>query len=360
MSRLSEISAFPTLREFAQGAAQSAIMPVADFLAPTVEVATSVGRFKQYSEKNRFHIPHTLRTLGGRASELRFEATDATYNCEPHALDYPVDNLEQLEAEGLEDMLREGVTAVAEMAALSHESSVINAALDAVGAGTAKTWNASVDPVADVDDAILSVIKAAKYGSLMGVGVLFGATAWKVFKNQEKVRGRFVVGNGGGKGSGNLGLAVPTEQSATQMFIGTPEVRTSYMIYEGGTLSGMPPASTESASCEAFSAFSDGFFRDMERTRQSRHALRVATRRLPAAPARGLKRCHKGAKARPAVNGRFPGSSLPGYGVPPRRPALPVRRGGRTFPLQVQRRRGMARGRARRGPSLRSQAGRGC
>ena len=230
MSRLSEISASPTLRQFAQGAAQSAIMPVADFLAPTVEVATSVGRFKCYTEKNRFRIPDTLRTLGGRAAELRFDATDATFNCEPHALDYPVDNLEQLEADGLENMLREGAVAVAEMAALSHEKAVIDAALNAVGAGTGKTWNASADPIADVDDAILSVIKAAKYGSLMGVGVLFGATAWKVFKNQDKVRGRFVVGNGRNKG--DLGLAVPTEQSASQMFIGTPDVRTSYMIYD--------------------------------------------------------------------------------------------------------------------------------
>jgi hypothetical protein len=76
----------------------------------------------------------------------------------------------------------------------------------------------------------LSVIKAAKYGSLMGVGVMFGASAWKIFKNQDKVRGRFVVGTGGSKSS--LGLAVPTEQSATQMFIGSPEVRTSYMIYD--------------------------------------------------------------------------------------------------------------------------------
>ena len=230
MSRLSDLSASPTLRQFAQGAAQSAIMPVADFLAPTVEVATSVGRFKCYTETNRFHIPDTLRTLGGRAAELRFDATDATFNCEPHALDYPVDNLEQLEADGLENMLREGAVAVAEMAALSHEKAVIDAALNAVGAGTSKTWNASADPIADVDDAILSVIKAAKYGSLMGVGVLFGATAWKVFKNQDKVRGRFVVGNGRNKG--DLGLAVPTEQSASQMFIGTPDVRTSYMIYD--------------------------------------------------------------------------------------------------------------------------------
>ena len=196
MSRLSEISASPTLREFAQGAAQSSIMPVADFVAPTGEVATSTGRFKVYTEKNRFHIPDTLRTLGGRATELRFDVSDATFNCEPHALDFPVDNLEQLEAEGLENMLREGAVAVAEVAALSHEKAVIDAALVAVGAGTGKTWNDAADPVSDVDDAILAVVKAAKYGSLMGVGVLFGATAWKVFKNQDNVRGRFVVGNG--------------------------------------------------------------------------------------------------------------------------------------------------------------------
>jgi hypothetical protein len=205
-------------------------MPVADFIAPTVEVATSTGRYKIYTEKNRFHIPDTLRTLGGRAAELRFEATDATFNCEPHALDYPVDNLEQLEAEGMENMLREGAVAVAEVGALSHEKSVIDAALVAVGAGTDKVWNSSADPIADVDDAILAVIKAAKYGSLMGVGILFGATAWKIFKNQEKVRGRFVVGNG--RNRSELGLAVPTEQSAAQMFIGTPDVRTSYMIYD--------------------------------------------------------------------------------------------------------------------------------
>lgn len=228
MSRLAEISASPTMREYAQGAAQDAIMPVANFLAPTVEVATSVGRFKKYDEKNRFRIPNTLRSLGGRATELKFDVRDATYNCEPHALDYPVDNLEQLESEGLEDMLREGITAVAEVAALSHEATVIAKALEATGSGTGKVWNASADPVADIDEAILSVIKAARYGSIMGVGILFGATAWTHFKNQASVKGRFVIG----PGKGGLGLAVPTEESVSQMFAGAPEVKTSYMIHD--------------------------------------------------------------------------------------------------------------------------------
>jgi len=228
MSRLSDISASPVLREFAQGAAQSAIMPVADFLAPTVEVPTSVGRYKKYTEKDRFRIPSTLRSIGGRATELRFEVSDETFNCEPHALDYPVDNLEKLESEDLENALREGAVAVAEVAALSHEKSVIDAAMSAAGAGTAKVWGASADPVADVDAAILDVIKAAKYGSLMGVGVLFGASAWCLFKNQDKVRGRFVIGNGGKGGN----LAVPTEDNAGQLFVGTPQVRTSYMVFD--------------------------------------------------------------------------------------------------------------------------------
>src|SRR5574344_413425 len=187
MSRLSDISASPTLREFAQGAAQSAIMPVADFLAPTIEVPTSVGRYKKYTEKNRFRIPNTLRSIGGRAAELRFDAEDETYNCEPHALDYPVDNLEKLESADLENALREGAVAVAEVAALAHEKSVIDAALAAAGAGDGKTWDSSSDPVADIDAAVLDVIKSAKYGSLMGVGVLFGASAWVLFKNAAAV-----------------------------------------------------------------------------------------------------------------------------------------------------------------------------
>ena len=100
--------------------------------------------------------------------------------------------------------------------------------LAAAGAGTGKTWNASADPVADIDAVILDVIKAAKYGSLMGVGVLFGASAWVLFKNQALVRGRFVVGNGAKGGN----LAVPTESGASDLFVGRPDVRTSYMVYD--------------------------------------------------------------------------------------------------------------------------------
>jgi len=227
MNRLSSISSNPTLKEFAQGAAQEAIQPVADFIAPTVPVATMNGRYKVYTETHRFHIPDTLRAMGGRATELRFDATDAAFNCEPHALDYPIDNLERMEADALEDSLREGAVAVAEVAALAHEKKVIDMALAAAGDGTGKTWDSSADPVSDIDDQILTVLKAAKYGSLMGIGVLFGATAWKIFKNAANVRARFIIGSKSAKS-----LAVPNEDIASQLFLAQPEVKTSFMVYD--------------------------------------------------------------------------------------------------------------------------------
>ena len=227
MNRLSKISSNPTLKEFAQGAALEAIQPVADFIAPTVPVATMNGRYKVYTEKNRFHIPDTLRAMGGRATELRFDATDAAFNCEPHALDYPIDNLERMEADALEDSLREGAVAVAEVAALAHEKKVIDMALAAAGDDTGKTWDSSADPVSDIDDQILTVLKAAKYGSLMGIGVLFGATAWKIFKNAANVRARFIIGSKSAKS-----LAVPNEDIASQLFLAQPEVKTSFMVYD--------------------------------------------------------------------------------------------------------------------------------
>jgi hypothetical protein len=227
MSRLSDLSASVMLREYAQGAAQESIQPVAEFLAPTVPVPTQVGRYKQYNEKNRFHIPKTLRGVGGRATELSFSVNDQTYNCAPHALDFPVDNLEQLEEASLESVLQEGATMIAEVAGLAHEKAVIDAALTVLSSPVTTAWVTATtdDPVNLIDSAILSVIKAAKYGSLMGVGVLFGAGAFKAFKNAYTVRSRFVV-------SGSPAFPNVTPDVASSLFIGTPDTRVSYMVYD--------------------------------------------------------------------------------------------------------------------------------
>jgi len=233
MSLLSQVSSSPVLREYAQGLAQSAAQPVADFLAPTVAVATSVGRFKSYTEKDRFHIPVTLRAIGGRATELGFAVTDKTYNCQPHALDYPIDRLEEMESEAIENALMEGARMISEVAALAHEQSVINAATAQLGTGTPVTWSTqATDPINDIDTAILGVIKNAAYGSAMGTGVLFGSGAWRNFKNNPLVKGKFVVGPGARAGSPGTGLAIPTEELVGSLLVGNPSCRVSYMVYD--------------------------------------------------------------------------------------------------------------------------------
>ncbi len=226
MSRLSDIAAKPTLREYAQGAAQNAIQPVADFLAPAVDVPVSVGYYKRYSERNRFALPNTRRMVGGRAVELGWDAEDQTYNCEPHALDFPVDEIEENDA--LESALQEGAEMVAEVAGLVHEKAVIDAALAAAGAGTDTAWDSSANPIDDLDSAIIDVVKAAKYGSLMGVGLLFGANAWRLFKNHASVTNKFVVGNARTRGK----VAVPTMEAVGELFLAQPEVRASFMVYD--------------------------------------------------------------------------------------------------------------------------------
>lgn len=218
------IGSNPTLRQYAQAAAQEHTLDFADFLAPTVNVATTVGQYKEYDRKHAFRIPRTQRASGGRATEIGFEATDATYNCTPHALDFPVDALEELEGAELESVVQEGANMVAQVAGLSHEKDVITAALAAAG-GAAKVWNAGADPIADIDAEILNVLKAAGGGTGNRCRVGFGAGAWELFRNHSKVRDKFIVGN---PEAGNT--QTPTIGAASNLFLGMPRVMTSYAV----------------------------------------------------------------------------------------------------------------------------------
>lgn len=226
MSKLANISSSPMLREYAQGAAQDMTSAIADFLAPTVPVAKSVGRYKRYNQKHRFHIPDTRRALGGRAVQIGFTAEDAHYNCEPHAIDVPEDNLESLESDDLENLAMENADMAAEVAGLSHEKRVIDLALDTVGVGTALDITNSDDVIDQIDEDVLSVIKAAKYGSAMGVGVLLGANIWRVVKNHPSVKGRFVSGNAA------KSFAVPGLEDFSRMLISQPEARMTLLVID--------------------------------------------------------------------------------------------------------------------------------
>ncbi len=218
-----QLASNPLLRQYAQSRAKQVISSVADFIAPTVEVATQIGRYKIWDEKHRFKIPDTRRANGGKATEITFGSHDGTYSCKPHALDVPWDVLDEKEAAdcGM-NLMQEGADLAAEVGALSHEKIVIETALTAIGAGSNVSMAAD-DPVTKIDNQIIEVIKACAYGGLMSVGVLFGANAWKLFKNHPLVRARFTLGNG---------TTIPNinESLAGGLFLGNPEVKTTFIV----------------------------------------------------------------------------------------------------------------------------------
>lgn len=225
-SRLQALAAKSTIREYAQGAAQEAVSPVGDFLAPTVEVAMPTGYYKKYTEKSRFRVPDTKRAIGGNATQLGFDATDATYNCAPHALDVPIDNFEADASESTgESLLQEASDLGAEVGGLAHEKSVIDLAVATLTPGVSGIdFGANTDVIDQIDQQIIAIIKAARYGSLMGVGLLFGPTFFRRLKNHSSVRGRFPVGK--------KEIVNPSVDDLMSLFIATPEARLSAMVYD--------------------------------------------------------------------------------------------------------------------------------
>lgn len=223
MSRLASIGSNPVLAEYAQGAAQSAMSRVADFLAPTVPVTVATGKFKQYTAKNRFHLPDTRRGVGGRAVEIGYDASDATYNCSPHAIDVPVDILER--DEDMENAMKEAADLAAEVGALSHEKSVLDLAVAGLAAET-PSWGSSADPIKDIDAFVLEVMKGAKYGGLLGLRILLGAELFPKLKNHPAVKGRIVTGKGAN------GVAAVSETAFSAMIMGNPDVRATFAVYD--------------------------------------------------------------------------------------------------------------------------------
>lgn len=217
MGRLANIGSSPLILEYAQGIARSTITPVGGFLAPTVNVTAAIGRYKVYTETSLFRLPSTVRPARGKAVRLDWTASDANYNCTPNAVDVPFDVQELQEAdESGENLMREAADMVAHVGTLSHERDVITAALASVGAGTDVNV-ATVDPVNSIDTQLDAVALAAAGGSITNLRLLFGPTAWRMFKNSTFVRSRFVAA--GSKAIPNIGV-----EEARGLFTGTPEI----------------------------------------------------------------------------------------------------------------------------------------
>lgn len=184
MSTIANLSPDPLLQNYAVGARQQNTRKVGEFLAPTVPSTTLVGRYKSWAEKSRFFVPKTIRALNGSATEISSNAADSTFMCTPNGLNYTVDKSLGDDADPL---VKDGIDFLADIYGLAHLYDSINTAKAAMGAGTDEPYDPTIDPVDLIDDQINALILASKCET---VGVLFGAYAYRRFKNHPLVAAR--------------------------------------------------------------------------------------------------------------------------------------------------------------------------
>ena len=223
----------PLLVNFAIAASQKAIRPVGQFIAPLCEVPDMNFRYKTYTDKNRYHVPDTRRAPGGRATRIGFTADDSSAILEPNALDFPIPNVDGLSDEALGFSIMEAQSVLADSSALALENEIVSAASVAAkaasGSSAVNFVDDGVDPISILDDAILTVMKAAKNGA--PVKLLFGTTKFKQFRNNANVKKRFIVSNRGGGGS-NIGVVSPTIADVGGLLMTAPEVQLSMMVID--------------------------------------------------------------------------------------------------------------------------------
>lgn len=200
---------------YTQGVALSNISFLAEQVAPTTPVGAPTGKFKKYDLENAFlEDIQTRRSSGGDGLFIEFDGSDPTYNCEPHAVNVPVD------MGGVSDADRSAmVLQAADMAAfvggISHERSVLKKARAAVNA-TAKNWGGANTPIKDIDAALRLILLATYGGYGMEFHIAFGMGAWEIFKNNASVAGKFIVNSGPSSG---VAYAIPTIDTIGTMFL---------------------------------------------------------------------------------------------------------------------------------------------
>jgi len=191
MGKRSQASANPTLTNYASGLAQDLSSALAEFLAPTVEVPSTIGQFKRFDDKNAFQVYETARAIGGKANRIEFETDDPNYNAKPQALEITVDDAER-DAADAEDPIRldeSKVKTLLSTTAVSHEVKVIAKTIGTLTpvAGLGVWSNPDIDPVAELDQLIDEMTVAC---GMMPNALALGVPAWRVIRNHPLIRQR--------------------------------------------------------------------------------------------------------------------------------------------------------------------------
>ena len=189
MTDLIKLTQDEELQQFAVESRGRHARPVAEFLAPTVLVPPGIGFYKEWKASEPFLLLSTRRGMGGPYNRVGLFPGDEQFSAEPHGLEAVVD---RIYCESDEDaitriMIKQALDMINDEAAAGREKIVVDQAVALAADPTAVDWSANVDPVEDIDNHILTLLKQAKCPR---AGVLFGAGAFHTFKHHPAVKGR--------------------------------------------------------------------------------------------------------------------------------------------------------------------------
>ena len=189
MGAIAQSNIVQYLTDYACGIGAESVDPTAGLLAPVAQVASPVGKFKKFDDKNAFQTPPTDRALGGPARRIEFGAADADYNCKPQALEIGIDDAESAGGDPLA-LQQMKTRLVVQAAARAHARKVIDTAAAGVSA-TAVTWSSGSAALTNVNTAIETILKSS---GRLPTDLVMGFGAWKHFVKNAEVAALFKSG----------------------------------------------------------------------------------------------------------------------------------------------------------------------
>lgn len=189
------------LTTFAQGYMQDrlAAYRLANLLMPIVQVGAASGTFKKFDDRNAFLDIDTHRGVGGVAKRLKFEATDDTYNCEPHALEIGEDDFEMAltgsQAAGITNELNSQgkIKSLLSRKATAYAKRAVTTAFAALTpiAGRGNFSNADIDPIDQIDEQLEAI--ATDVGSTENITMITSLSVWRAIRSNPKVKQRLGI-----------------------------------------------------------------------------------------------------------------------------------------------------------------------
>jgi hypothetical protein len=179
------------LSDYAFGVAAdiASILALSNALAPVVETGVAQVQYAEFHEDNAFQRYVARRGIGAKRQRILFASEPKTVTLGANGLEIPIDDQEKDMAGDAFNLLEQArVKTLVISSYLSHLTEVMTVLKAGVAAVADKgNWSsANVDPIDEIDGQIEAV---ARYGMPNRLTMDIGA--WRIAKNNPKVKGRF-------------------------------------------------------------------------------------------------------------------------------------------------------------------------